>query len=287
MKRRTSLAAAAIAASMVIFGTIGLFRRWIPLPSDVLAFIRGILGSAFLMLFLKLQGKKLNKDKMKPYRNRLVISGAMIGINWILLFEAYRYTTVAIATLCYYLQPVIVLMTAPLILHEKMTGRQLFCAAVAVCGMFLVADTGSFAPGGNGLGILLGLGAAVLYAAVVLMNKTIIGVPAYEKTIVQLFSAAAVLIPYMLINGSFRLYPLTAMEGIAVLITGIVHTGIAYALYFGAVEYISARSAAVMSYIDPVTAVLLSALFLHEPLSLRSAIGAVLILGSALFSEMI
>ena len=116
MKRRTSLAAAAIAASMVIFGTIGLFRRWIPLPSDVLAFIRGILGSAFLMLFLKLQGKKLNKDKMKPYRNRLVISGAMIGINWILLFEAYRYTTVAIATLCYYLQPVIVLMTAPLIL---------------------------------------------------------------------------------------------------------------------------------------------------------------------------
>ena len=211
----------------------------------------------------------------------------MIGFNWILLFEAYKYTTVAVATLCYYMQPVIVLLLARPLLHEKITRRQYLCVGLALIGMVLVSGIlqGDGSASGNGAGILLGLCAAVLYAGVVLLNKTLSRVPAYEKTTIQLFSAAIALIPYMGWQGSLRSFTLSPSSIVLLLIVGVVHTGIAYVLYFGALEALPARTAALLSYIDPVTAVLLSAVWLHEPLSISGIIGAILIIGSAIYSE--
>ena len=274
---------------MVIFGTIGIFRRAIPLPSEVLAFARGILGSVFLLLVLRVSGRKFDLRSASKHLWLLVLTGAMIGLNWILLFEAYNYTSVAIATLCYYMQPVIVILASPLVLKEKITVRKCICAAVSVLGMVFVS--GILQPGSTGgshgyRGILLGLGAAALYAAVVLLNKKICGVPVYEKTILQLSSAAVVMIPYMFAAGTLKAYSLGTGQVLGLLTVGILHTGIAYALYFGAIEKIPAQTAALLSYIDPVTAVLLSAGLLHESMSVLSVIGAVLIIGSAMISEL-
>ena len=276
--------------SMIIFGTIGIFRRSIPIPSEALAFARGIMGGSFLLLVMKAQGRPFAREQIR--RSNLIllmITGAMIGFNWILLFEAYNYTTVAVATLCYYMQPVIVICLAPVVLGEKITGRQLVCVVLSVIGMVLVSGVAGGSPestGGNGTrGVLLGLGAALLYACVVLMNKRISGIGAYEKTIIQLYCAAAALIPYMIARGTLRGYALSTVQVLLLLMTGIVHTGIAYVLYFSAIEFLPARSSALLSYIDPVTAVLLSALLLGEPLTGLSIAGAVLIIGSAVFSE--
>lgn len=277
----------ALTLSMVIFGTVGLFRRLIDLPSDVIAFGRGLMGGVFLLLFARLRGKKLawtaigGRDILL-----LIVSGMLIGFNWIALFEAYNYTTVAVATLCYYMQPVIVIALSPLVLKEKLSGKQILCAVVAVIGMVLVSGVlGGGAPGG-GRGILLGLVAAALYAAVVLLNKTITVNSAFEKTILQLFSAAAILLPYMALTGSLHSYALSLTEAALFLVVGIVHTGIAYALYFGAIEGLPARTCALLSYVDPVTAVLLSALLLHEGMGLSGILGTVLILGAAVYSEL-
>ncbi len=272
--------------SMLIFGTIGIFRRLIGLPSDAIAFGRGLMGGVFLLLFARLRGQKL---AWAAIRRRdlllLILSGMLIGFNWIALFEAYNYTTVATATLCYYMQPVIVIALSPLVLKEKLTGRQLVCALVSVVGMVLVSGViGGGAPGG-GRGILLGLAAAALYAGVVLLNKKITVNSAFEKTIIQLFSAAAVMLPYMALTGSLHAWALSPTELILFLVVGVVHTGIAYALYFGAIEALPARTCALLSYVDPVTAVLLSALLLHEGMSVSAVIGAVLILGAAVYSE--
>lgn len=275
--------------SMVIFGTIGLVRRSIPLPSDVIAFARGILGGVFLILYLKVTGRPLNWTAI---RRRdfllLVFTGAMIGFNWILLFEAYNNTTVAIATLCYYMQPVIILLVSPFVLKEKLTAKKTACIIAAVIGMFLISGvSGQAGMQGNHMrGILFGLGAAVLYAGVVLLNKKLADVPVFEKTIIQLLSAALCLLPYMVIHGTLHAY---ALEGTGIwmlLVAGILHTGIAYALYFSAVGGLPAQTSALFGYIDPVTAILLSALFLHEPLSAAGIAGTVLIIGSALVSEL-
>ena len=274
-------------SSMLIFGTIGIFRRYIPLPSAFLAFSRGILGGLFLVVFLKLKRRKPAGKLPVQTVLRLAVSGAVMGVNWILLFEAYNYTTVAVATLCYYMQPTIVVLLSPVIFQERLTLRKGACAAVAVVGMVLVSGvTGGGGPqAGDPRGILFGLGAAVCYAAVVIMNKKITGVEAFQKTKVQLLSAGIVMIPYLLLTGGFSAEGVSALTVILLLTVGIVHTGIAYVLYFGSFDGLKAQSAAILSYIDPVAALLFSALFLREPLSLPGIAGAVMIIGSAVVSE--
>ena len=274
-------------SSMLIFGTIGIFRRYIPLPSAFLAFSRGILGGLFLLAFLKLRGRKQEEKLPVQTVLWLVVSGAVMGVNWILLFEAYNYTTVAVATLCYYMQPTIVVLLSPVIFRERLTLRKGLCAVVAVIGMVLVSGVigGGGSQTGDPRGVLFGLGAAVCYAVVVIMNKKITGVEAFQKTKIQLLSAGIVMIPYLLLTGGFDAGGVSAMTVILLLTVGIVHTGIAYVLYFGSFDGLKAQSAAILSYIDPVAALFFSALFLREPLSLPGVVGAVMIIGSAVVSE--
>ena len=276
-----------IVASMLIFGTIGLFRRYIPVSSAFLAFSRGILGGTILLAFTRLKGKQ-SREKL-PQRTifLLILTGAIIGINWMLLFEAYNHTTVATATLCYYMQPTIVMLLSPLLFREKLTVRKSVCAVIAVIGMVLVSGVteGGNWPEGHLKGVFLGLGAAVCYASVIILNKKVSGVDPWRKTTIQLISAGAVMIPYLLLNGGFGTGEFSANTVILLLVTGIVHTGLAYVLYFGSMDGLKAQSIAMLSYIDPVTALLLSALILREPLSAAGLAGAVMIIGSAIAAE--
>ena len=282
MKSRLS-----VIAAMVIFGTIGFFRKYIDLPSSGLAVARGLIGAAFLLLVVLITGKKLDKAAIKSNLWLLLVSGAFIGINWMLLFESYRYTTVATATLCYYLAPVFVVLLSPLVLKERLSLIKGICAAVAVLGMVFVS--GVF-EGGLDLsrlpGILFGVGAAAFYAAVILLNKKMKPIPAMDCTVIQLAAAALVLVPYTLLVEDYAAVALSPL-GIGLLVAvGVVHTGIAYALYFGSVHKLPAQTVAIFSYIDPVVAILLSALFLQEPMTVWGWVGAVLILGSTLVSEL-
>lgn len=293
-----------LASSMLIFGTIGLFRRYIPLSSGLLAFSRGILGALFLGLFLII--RRLSEQRCKtgndgdiqesrtpacelPLRILflLILSGALIGVNWILLFEAYNYTTVATATLCYYMQPTIVILLSPLFFHERLTAKKLVCAFLAVLGMFLVSGAaGEGIPQGDAFrGILCGLGAAILYASVVIMNKCIRNIDSYLKTILQLASASVCLLPYLAVTGQLSYVKLDSFSLLMLLVVGIVHTGIAYTLYFGSTDGLRAQTIALFSYIDPVSALFISVLFLHEPMGAAGLAGAVLILGAAFAAE--
>ena len=185
------------------------------------------------------------------------------------------------------MQPTIVVLLSPLIFREKLTGKKAVCAALSILGMVLVSGVVGERPGpGHFLGILLGLGAACIYAGVVILNKTIRGNSAYQRTTIQLLSAGLAMGPYLLVTGGFGGAALNPMQVVLLLVVGIVHTGIAYVLYFGSMEGLSVQSIAVLSYIDPVSALLFSAVLLREPLSPLNLIGAVLIIGSAIVSEM-
>lgn len=277
-----------LSLAMLIFGSIGVFRRYIPLSSAWMACVRGIIGTVFLLIVVALSKKRVDKKTVKKNLLPLLISGAAIGVNWILLFEAYRYTTVAIATLCYYMAPVIVILLAPMLLKEKMTVKKSVCAAVAVVGMLLVSGIfdGGATAGGSGKGIVFGLGAACFYATAMLTNKFMKDISAYDKTIMQLGAAAVVVLPYsVLTSGVQEFSTLTVPQILLLLAVGIVHTGIAYWLYFGSMDSLSGQTIAVYSYIDPAFAVVLSVVVLREETGVLGMIGAVLILGSTLISE--
>ena len=271
--------------AMVIVGTIGIFRRNIALSSAALAFSRGILGSLSLGAFVKVRGQKIFHGMERNKLFLLILNGAIIGVNWIFLFEAYRFTTVAVATLCYYLQPTLLILVSPIFFKEKLTGKKLFYALIAFLGMVLVSGVLGGGDTGSLKGVAFGLAAAVLYTMAVVINKITLGVDPYEKTIIQLASAGIVLIPYILMTEDISAVQLDTITIILVLIVGIIHTGLVYFFYFGSMEHMSAQAVAVFSYIDPVVAVIASWAFLGEPLTVPVIIGAVLIIGSAFLSE--
>lgn len=276
-----------LTAAMVIFGTIGLFVRHIPLPSSIIALCRGVVGTLFLVVLML--GRKAGFDRKAIRENLLwlLLSGGALGFNWILLFESYRYTSVAVSTLCYYLAPILVILASPLVLKEPLTLKKSLCVLAALVGMVCLSGVlqSGLPQGGELKGILFGLAAAVLYAFIVLVNKQFKGISALEKTILQLGISAVVLLPYCLLTVDLSVLDLSPKTAVLLVLVGVVHTGFAYALYFGALGAIRAQTAAILSYIDPVVAVLASVLLLQEPMLPAEALGAVLILGAALLSE--
>ncbi len=289
MKRNDPVSLAMLLLSMVIYGSIGIFRRNLPLPSAVLACYRGICGGLLLTGAAALQRKGSFRHIGIRKALWLALSGAVMGFNWILLFEAYNYTTVATATLCYYMQPTIVILLSPMLFREKITLKKGLCVLVSAAGMVLISGLiESGIPAFSELrGILFGLGAAVLYSIVVIINKMLPGIDAYGKTIIQLLAAGIVLIPYILLTGGVPDITPDSRMIVLLLIIGFVHTGIAYMLYFGSMDGLRTQTVAVCGYLDPVTALFLSAFLLHENLSVYGCVGAVLIIGAGLISEFI
>ncbi len=275
-----------VLSSFFLFGTLGLFVRYIPLPSSVIANVRGIVGTLFLLIFLALRKQKLHFDAIRRNLKYLLPAGMVLGFNWLLLFEAYRYTTVAVATVFYYLAPVFVLLLSPIFLKEKLTGKRSFFAFLALVGMVLTSGVVQNGFQASFTGVILATGAACMYAAIVLLNKKLKDISSLEVTVVQLAISAVVLLPYNLLTVVPEQLACDLRGLILLMVVSIVHTGICYAMYFSALPLLTAQTAALYSYIDPIVAILLSALLLHEPMDIYGAVGAILVLGSTALSEL-
>ncbi len=287
MKNNENKSKIMLICAMIIFGTIGVFRRYIPLPSGMIAMARGLIGAVFLAAIMFFGKQKISFNSIKKNIGVLFLLGVFLGFNWILLFEAYRYTSVAVATLCYYMAPVFVIAVSPVLFGERFTKLKLICVAAAIAGMVLVSGVlnEGIKEADEIKGILLGLGAAVLYACIVLLNKKVNDIEAFDKTVVQLGVAGIVLIPYTLLAENASGVEFTPFAVVMLIVVGIIHTGIAYALYFGSIGRLKAQTAAIFSYIDPVVAVVLSVILLGESIGVSGYIGSVLILGAAMLSE--
>ena len=277
-----------LAAAAVIFGTLAPFVRGISVSSGELALYRAVMAALLVGGYLLVSGQKLALRANRREAALLLLSGTAMGVNWILLFEAYRYTTVATATLCYYMAPVFVTLASPFLFHEKLTTRKLLCVLAALCGMVFVSGVpqSGLPEAGEATGILLALLSAVLYASDVSINKFLDQVPACERTLVQLAVAALVMIPYILLTEDVAAMTLTPLGAVLLLIVGVFHTGWCYSLFFGSMTYLPAQTVVLFSYIDPIVAIFLSALLLKEPLGWSGILGAVLVLGSTLISEL-
>lgn len=276
-----------IIASMSVFGTIGLFVRMISVSSAELALYRAVIAAVMLTGYFLVSRTPLRLGQIKRELPLLLLSGAAMGFNWILLFEAYKYTTVSVATLSYYFAPVIVTVACPLLFKEKMGPMQWLCFAMSTLGLVLITGIGDTSTGSNHLiGIAFGLGAAVLYASVMLLNKRIQGVTGLQRTYLQFLAAIAVLLPYVLCTSGFTLGTLDGLGWVMLLIVGVVHTGLSYCLYFPALNVLPGQETAILSYIDPLLACVLSVTLLGESMTPVQLIGGALILGFTLVNEL-
>ncbi|MBR5447263.1 MAG: EamA family transporter [Clostridia bacterium] len=283
--KKENTAKCLMAVAMAIFGTLAPFVRNIGVSSGELALYRAVLAAVLVGTFLLLTGQRLPVTEIKKELFLLLLSGIAMGFNWIFLFEAYKYTTVSVATLSYYFAPVIVMIVCPLLFKERLTKKQTLCFLMSTAGLVLI--TGTTGGGKQDLvGILLGLCAAVLYATVMLLNKFIKGVTGLHRTLVQFLSAIIVLTPYVTLTSGFSIGSLDGLGTVSLLTVGIVHTGVTYCMYFTAIKDLPGQKVAILSYIDPLVAVLVSVLWLNERITLPQVVGGVMILSFTLWSEL-
>ena len=277
-----------LASAFVIWGTVGIFVKYIPLNSGLIAFDRSIVGMLFLLLVKLCTKSKFDFSALKKSLPLLCVNGALLGFNWILLFESYNFTSVAISTICYNLGPIFVMLFSPIVFKEKLTLVKMLCILSALFG--IVCVSGVFNEGlvsvKDLIGVALGLSAALLYAVTVMINKKVDKVDATDKAITQFASSAVVMFFYSLFVTKPEELSFSVSTIILLVLVGVLHTGIAYTIYFKSLPFVTSQNVAIFAYIDPVVAVVLSVIVLHEKLSAFVALGAVVIIVSALLCEL-
>lgn len=271
-------------ASMIIFGTIAPFKRGIPVSSGELALYRAVMGAALLALILLVTRQPIAFKGLKKEALLLLLSGAAMGVNWILLFEGLDRSA-SLATLSYYFAPTLVTLACPVLFREKLSGKQIICFVMSTLGIVLITGTAGSGAGKDLEGVLFGLGAAVFYAAVILLNKYIKNVQGLHRTFLQFLAAIVVLIPYVAATGGVTLGGLDRSGWINLLILGFFHTGFAYCMYFSSLKELPGQEAAILSYVDPLVAVVISVTYLGETLGPWQWVGGALILGFAVWNE--
>ena len=276
---------ASLVTAMTVFGTTGIVSSRISLPSGFIAFSRSITALVFLLIITFVSKHSLSVNSIKANRYKLLISGAALGINWVMLFEAIKHTGVAVATVCYYLAPIIVIAISPLVFKEIISVNMILCITVAVIGIVFVTGVFDVVSIINPMGVIFGIAAAVCYAVCVIVNKSMIEISPLDKTIVQFAVAAVILLLYTFSFEKVYSESLSFTNIILLVVLGLVHTGIAYILYFYALNNLPSQTVSLFSYIDPVVAVILSGLMLGEAMSVFQIIGSVLVIFSTLIFE--
>lgn len=275
----------ALILAMLIFGTVGIFSKHIPLPSGAIALARSLIGAVFLLLYMLVCRRKPDFVKIKENILLLLSSGICLGANWILFFMACKNTSIPTATLSYYLAPVILVLTSTFIFGEKLGVKQISVAFVALLGIALASGVMGGEKGVNPVGVLYGVMAAVLYATVVTLNKKMKNIDAVDKTLVQFSVSAFALLPYVFFVEKVTDYSINANAVWGLIIIGVLHTGIAYLLYFGAATRLKSATVAILSYIDPIISIMVSVLFFGEKIGVLGVLGAILVIGAAVVGE--
>ncbi|MFJ8260329.1 DMT family transporter [Rummeliibacillus sp. NPDC094406] len=272
--------------SMVIFGTIGIVVRYIDLSSSERALLCSIIGCLFLTLIFFVMKKKISWNLVKSNALILFLSGIALGGNWVFLYQSYDYTTIANATLGYYFAPVFVMLLSPFVLKEQLSIKKIVCIIIAIMGLVLIVGEGvSASKTKDILGLSYGLIAATFYAALLLLNKYIKDMGKLELTIIQLGITALLLMPYVFLTEGFGMFEVSSSSIPFILILGIVNTGIGFWLFFSGMEKLKGQSIAMLSYVDPFVAILISAIILQEEMTLVQMLGGALLLASTFVSE--
>ena len=270
--------------AVALYGTVGFFLRYVSLPVEVVSLCRGIIGTVFMFLYMKGTGRSPDREAILRNLPWLIISGICLALNWLFLLAAYLKTSVAVASLCNYIAPAIVVLIAPVLLHEPLNKKKLPCVAVSLIGIILVCGVWNGAVGEMS-GVILALAAALGFVGMLLCNRKITGISDQDKSLCQMAVITLTVLPYVLVKNIGVHLQWDRQSVLIILMLGIVHTGIAYSFYFSGIGKLSVQTIAVLGYLEPVVAVLCSAFLMHEAMGITGWIGAILIIGSAVVSE--
>lgn len=270
--------------SLVIMGSNGIVASFIPFSSIEIVFLRTVIGSIVLVIASIIKKEKFECLHDKHDLFNLVMSGIMLGSGWLFLFESYRQIGVSIGTLLYYIGPILAMILSPIFFKEKLTKPKIIGAIVVAIGIVLLngvlaGDTSKI------FGLFCGVMSGVTYAAMVLFNKNVKNATGMENTVCQVVVSFILVFVYMLFTDGIHI-KIEGFTWFPVIWIGIVNTGVTCLLYYSTIPKLPITTVALFSYLDPVSAVLLSFIILGESFTIIQMVGAILIIGGAAFSQL-
>ena len=270
-------------AALLLFGSNGIVASGIGLASYEIVFYRTLIGSLFLSAVFWLTGHKPTVQHCRRDLLLIALSGICMGASWMFLYEAYAQAGVGLASLLYYCGPVLVMLASPFLFREKLTRAKCAGFALVLCGAVLI--NGAAAGGGNARGLFCGLMSAVLYAGMIVFQKKTGRVTGLENAALQLWAGFFTVAAFVWIRGGVSL-PDGTGEWVRIGMLGLLNTGAGCWMYFSALGRLPVQTVAVCGYAEPLAAVALSALLLHEALTAAQLVGAGLLVGGAALCEL-
>ena len=269
--------------ALLLFGSNGIVASLIHLSSYEIVLLRTLIGSLLLIAIFFIAREKLTFYKYKTQSIFLAVSGIAMGTSWIFLYEAYDEIGVSLASLAYYCGPVIVMILSPFLFGEKLTRIKVCSFLVVLVGIFLVNGT-AFENGVSVWGLACGLLSAVCYSLMVMFNKKANDITGLENSMLQLFVAFLTVAIFVGIKQGYRM-EIDTQSIIPILVLGLLNTGIGCYFYFSSIGKLPVQTVAICGYLEPLSAVLFSVIFLKETMLPIQIIGAVLIIGGAMLGE--
>lgn len=271
-------------SSLLLFGSNGIVASYILLNSHEIVFLRTFIGSIFLICLLLLSKQKLQAFDNKKDAIYLIASGISTGISWLFLYQAYTEIGISLATLACYCGPIIVILLSPLIFNERLDIYKISGFIIVFTGMIFVNGS-ELSQTGISFGLVCGILSAVTYSLMVIFAKKVKTINGLEYSFIQLISSFFIVAIFLGLKQGFYIPKLT--ENIfPVLFLGVINTGIGCYLYFSSIKELPAVTVAICGYLEPLSALFFSAIFLNERLSFIQIIGAILIIGGAIIAEL-
>ena len=269
--------------ALLLFGSNGIVASLIHLSSYEIVLLRTLIGSLLLIAIFFIAREKLTFYKYKTQSIFLAVSGIAMGTSWIFLYEAYDEIGVSLASLAYYCGPVIVMILSPILFRERLTKLKVCSFLVVLVGIFLVNGT-AFENGVSVWGLACGLLSAVCYSLMVMFNKKAKDITGLENSMLQLFVAFLTVAVFVGIKQGYRMQ-IDTQSIIPILVLGLLNTGIGCYFYFSSIGKLPVQTVAICGYLEPLSAVVFSVIFLKETMLPMQIIGAVLIIGGAMLGE--
>ena len=270
-------------AALLLFGSNGLVASYIALSSYEIVFLRSLLGSALLVVLFFVAGGKFTVRQNKRDLFFIALSGAAMAADWLLLFEAYAQIGVSLGMIINYCGPAIVIAVSALIFKEKISWAKIIALLAVFAGVVLISGR-AVETSARLSGLLCAVLSAFAYAAMVIFNKKATRIKGIENAALQLLCAFLVIAIFVGYKQGFDI-GIYAKDWVPILWLGLVNTGLACYLYFSSIGALPIQTVAICGYLEPLCAVLLSVVILHERMLPLQVVGAVLIVGGAIFGE--
>lgn len=273
--------------AVILYGTTGYILNLISLPSEVVVLCRSALASLFLFLFFTLRGKKLDIELIKKNYMLFLPAGFVLGLNWTFMFASYAAGSVAIGSLLTYTAPIILVAFETLVHKKKMSIGKILCLVGVTIGIVFVSGVFDVAVEVNTPCVVYGLLSSAAFVFLIIFNRRLKEFPIYEKTFTSLVIATFTVLPYVFIMNVGKQFTINTISIVMILVLAILNTVIANMLYMGSIGHIPVETVAILGYVEPVVGTLLSVTLMNQPLGPFGIIGAVLIIASAIISEVI